>query len=60
MALPKASRWTPAGHVSEGSGMNIFLVLDGALITPPVAASILPGINARFHNQARGDFETFR
>jgi branched-chain amino acid aminotransferase len=33
-----------SGHVSEGSGMNIFLVLDGALITPPVAASILPGI----------------
>ncbi len=33
-----------SGHVSEGSGMNIFLVLNGALITPPVAASILPGI----------------
>ncbi len=33
-----------SGHVSEGSGMNIFLVMDGALITPPLAASILPGI----------------
>jgi len=33
-----------SGHVSEGSGMNIFLVLDGTLLTPPVAASILPGI----------------
>ena len=33
-----------SGHVSEGSGMNIFLVLDGALLTPPVSASILPGI----------------
>jgi branched-chain amino acid aminotransferase len=32
------------GHVSEGSGMNIFLVHDGAVITPPLAASILPGI----------------
>src|ERR1700740_1273119 len=32
------------GHVSEGSGMNIFLVHDGALITPPLSASILPGI----------------
>jgi len=32
------------GQVSEGSGMNIFLVHDGALITPPLAASILPGI----------------
>jgi len=33
-----------SGHVSEGSGMNIFLVMDGALTTPPLAASILPGI----------------
>jgi len=32
------------GHVSEGSGMNVFLIHDGALITPPLAASILPGI----------------
>ncbi len=32
------------GYVSEGSGENIFLVNDGALVTPPLAASILPGI----------------
>ena len=32
------------GQVSEGSGMNIFLVHDGRLVTPPLAASILPGI----------------
>jgi branched-chain amino acid aminotransferase len=32
------------GQVSEGSGMNIFLVKDGTLITPPLGASILPGI----------------
>jgi branched-chain amino acid aminotransferase len=32
------------GHVSEGSGMNIFLVHDKTLFTPPLAASILPGI----------------
>ena len=32
------------GHVSEGSGMNIFLVHDGTLYTPPLATSILPGI----------------
>jgi len=32
------------GHVSEGSGMNIFLVHDGTLYTPPLAAGILPGI----------------
>jgi branched-chain amino acid aminotransferase len=33
-----------AGHVSEGSGMNVFLVHDGTLLTPPLATSILPGI----------------
>jgi len=32
------------GYVSEGSGENIFLVRDGKLYTPPLAASILPGI----------------
>ncbi len=32
------------GHVSEGSGENVFLVLDGRLITPPLSSAILPGI----------------
>lgn len=32
------------GHVSEGSGENIFLVTNGTLITPPLANSALPGI----------------
>src|SRR5260221_6879722 len=32
------------GYVSEGSGMNLFLVQEGALYTPPLATSILPGI----------------
>ncbi|MFH1032712.1 MAG: branched-chain amino acid transaminase [Chloroflexota bacterium] len=32
------------GHVSEGSGENIFLVVDGKLVTPPVYSSILIGI----------------
>ena len=31
-------------EVSEGSGENIFLVNGGRLITPPLGASILPGI----------------
>lgn len=35
------------GHVSEGSGENIFLVRNGALVTPTFAASILPGITRR-------------
>jgi len=32
------------GHISEGSGENIFIVYDGLLHTPPLSASILPGI----------------
>ncbi|MGB0035288.1 MAG: branched-chain amino acid transaminase [Candidatus Acidiferrales bacterium] len=32
------------GYVSEGSGENIFLVVDGAVITPPLSNSALPGI----------------
>src|SRR6516164_1608464 len=32
------------GHVSEGSGMNIFLAHDGTLYTPPLATSTLPSI----------------
>src|SRR5439155_12786054 len=32
------------GFVSEGSGQNIFLVQGGKLYTPPVGASILPGV----------------
>ncbi len=32
------------GHVSEGSGENIFIVLDETLHTPPLSSSILPGI----------------
>ena len=33
-----------AGYISEGSGQNIFLVRNNTLYTPPVTASILPGI----------------
>jgi len=32
------------GYVSEGSGENIFVVRDGKIITPPLGASVLPGI----------------
>jgi len=32
------------GYISEGSGENIFVVRDGAIYTPPLSASILPGI----------------
>ena len=32
------------GHVSEGAGENIFMVMDGQLITPSVSENILKGI----------------
>jgi len=32
------------GNVSEGSGQNLFVVRDDALVTPPLANSILGGI----------------
>jgi branched-chain amino acid aminotransferase len=35
---------TTAGMVSEGGGENLFLVKDGALITPAIAHSVLGGI----------------
>jgi branched-chain amino acid aminotransferase len=32
------------GHVSEGSGENIFLIMDGKLVTPPISSNVLAGI----------------
>ncbi|HVP91443.1 MAG TPA: branched-chain amino acid transaminase [Terriglobales bacterium] len=32
------------GHISEGSGENLFLVRDGDVYTPPLSSSVLPGI----------------
>jgi branched-chain amino acid aminotransferase len=53
-ALAKTEAWengfdeaillTHDGHVSEGSGENIFLVSGGKLITPPSSDNILVGI----------------
>lgn len=34
----------PDGHISEGSGENIFLVIDGKLVTPAIYNNILVGI----------------
>ena len=33
-----------AGYVSEGTGENVFIVVDGEVITPPLASGPLPGI----------------
>ena len=35
------------GHVSEGSAMNVFMVRDGVVVTPPVSENILEGITRR-------------
>lgn len=34
----------PDGMLSEGSGQNLFLVIDGILFTPPIDGTMLPGI----------------
>jgi branched-chain amino acid aminotransferase len=33
-----------AGHITDGSGENVFVVRDGILITPPTSAGCLDGI----------------
>jgi len=38
---------THDGHISEGSAMNIFMVRDGVVITPPITENILEGITRR-------------
>jgi branched-chain amino acid aminotransferase len=38
---------TQEGAVSEGSAENIFLVVDGTLVTPPVTDNVLEGITRR-------------
>jgi branched-chain amino acid aminotransferase len=35
------------GHISEGSAMNIFMVRDDVVITPPVTDNILEGITRK-------------
>jgi len=32
------------GHLAEGAASNVFLVVDGALWTPPLSCGVLPGI----------------
>ena len=32
------------GNIAEGSGMNVFIVRDSVIYTPPTTSSILPGI----------------
>lgn len=44
-----------AGYVSEGSGENVFVVQDGTIYTPPLVASVLPGVTRRFVVQLARD-----
>jgi branched-chain amino acid aminotransferase len=44
MGFDDAVFLTDAGHVSEGSAMNLFLIRHGKLITPGDTANILEGI----------------
>ncbi len=43
------------GYVCEGSGENIFFVREGALLTPPLGNSILPGITRGYAIQLAKD-----
>jgi branched-chain amino acid aminotransferase len=38
---------TQEGHLTEGSAMNIFMVRNGVLVTPPITDNILEGITRR-------------
>jgi branched-chain amino acid aminotransferase len=43
------------GHVSEGSGENVFIVRNERLVTPPFGSSILPGITRNTIIKIAGD-----
>ena len=43
------------GHVCEGTGENIFVLIGGVIHTPPSTASILDGISRRSVIQIAGD-----
>ena len=45
------------GHISEGSGENIFIVIDGKIHTPPLSSSILPGITRDTVFRLAGDLD---
>ncbi len=38
---------TQEGHISEGSAMNIFMLRNNVLVTPPITENILEGITRR-------------
>jgi branched-chain amino acid aminotransferase len=46
---------TDDGYVADGAGENVFVVKDGAIATPPLATSILPGITRETIMRLAGD-----
>ena len=38
---------TMEGHITEGSAMNVFMLRDGILVTPPITENILEGITRK-------------
>lgn len=51
--------WNEHGELTEASMANVVLELDGRLITPPIAAGLLPG-TMRAHLLAGGEIEEGR
>lgn len=47
-----------AGNLCEGTGSNVFVVLDGALLTPPLSAGPLAGITRELVLEWAGGAET--
>lgn len=43
------------GNISEGSGENVFIVVNNELITPPAASSLLPGLTRHTVMQLASD-----
>lgn len=47
----------PLGHVSEGTGQNLFMVRNGEIVTPPLIDGPLPGITRESIIQVAHDLD---
>ena len=47
----------PSGLISEGSGQNLFAVVDGGLVTPPIEGSNLQGVTRASVTQIANDLD---
>ena len=47
----------PSGLISEGSGQNLFAVVDGGLVTPPIEGSNLQGVTRASVMQIANDLD---